>query len=117
MDKITAFNALVYGAFAAAKHAHACAFSDPEKGTCEDKVSALSYAAACTAKYSAAEAMYWCSPELADDTIPTLFAKFDSFTEEIRSDYRTDHPRQWVDLIFSELADLYANFECRMKHR
>lgn len=117
MTKIDALKALMFDAFTMAEYANRYSHDDPKAGTKEDKLTALSYAAACTAKYSAAEAIYWCSPELEDEDIPALLAKFDTFTNEIRNDYRDDHSRQWVEIEFSKLANLYANFENTMKQR
>lgn len=106
-DKQTEFQALLREAFLLAKNAHDCTRDDTVTKLPEDKVSALSYAAACTSKYSAAEAIYWCSPELEDDDIPQILAQFDTFTDEIRNDYRTDHSRQWVDIEFEKLRELF----------
>ena len=110
MDKLTAFKALLFEANTAAKHAHGCCFGDKE-----DRVLALTYAAACTAKSSAAEAIYWCSPELENDDIPALLHRFDAFTNEIREDYRTDHSRQWVDIEYNQLQEHYANVDYALK--
>ena len=107
MNKVFAFNGMMREAYIMAQHAHDYSFDDPEKGITEDKVTALSYAAACTAKYSAAAAIYWCSPELENDKVPALLAQFDTFTDEIRSDYRDDHSRQWVDIEFDRLKELF----------
>ena len=111
-EKMKAFLALMHEAFSLAKRAHDCSFSDAERNRKEDKCSALSYAAACTAKYSAAEAVYWCSPELAHQELPELFVQFDTFTREVRSDYETDHSRQWVDIEFNTLEKLFTNSVC-----
>lgn len=107
MEKVLAFNALIRDAYAMAEDARNSCFTDPENNVKEDKIVALSYAAACTAKYSAAAAIYWCSPELHDDSTPALLAQFDTFTDEIRDDYRDSHSRQWVDIEFERLHDLF----------
>ena len=106
-EKLQALKALVSAAFWDAKYAHECALGDPNKNTHVDKVSALSYAAACTARSSAAAALYWSSPELAHFDVPALLAQFDTFTNEIRDDFKTDHSRQWVDIEFGKLSELY----------
>ncbi len=85
---------------------------DPDTGRKEDKCSALSYAAACMAKYSAAEAIYWTSPELMQFDLSGLFAQFDIFTHEVQSDYEVDHSRQWVDIHFERLKELYEDSVC-----
>lgn len=108
-EKKRAFKALLCGAYLDAKNAHACTFGDPDKNIPKDKTSALSYAAACTAKSSAAEAIYCLSPELAQLGIAELLGKFDTFTDEIREDFKTDHSRQWVDIEFGRLEELYQN--------
>ena len=110
--KMKAFLTLMNEAISLAKRAHDCSFSNQKVNRDEDKCSALSYAAACTAKYSAAEAIYWCSPELGHAELPELFVQFDTFTREIRSDYETGHSRQWVDIEFTRLEDLFNNSVC-----
>lgn len=106
-DQMNALKTLMREAFIHAKSAHGCCFSDSERGFKEDKISALSYAAACTAKYSAAAAIYWSNPDLWHFEVPELLAQFDEFTDEIRDDYRTDHSRQWVDVEFNRLEQLF----------
>lgn len=114
MDKATFFRGLLRDAYLLARHAMDYCYTDPETGIKEDKITALSYAAACTAKYSAAAAIYWCSPELEDDDVPELLAKFDQFTKEIRNDYATDHSRQWVEIKFSEMYEIFSNSAYRL---
>lgn len=111
-DKMTAFIQLMDSAFSYAQRAKACSFDDFEENRKEDKCSALAYAAACTAKYSAAEAIYWTSPELEHYELPDLFAQFDAFVHEVQSDYETNHSRQWVAIEFDKLKDLYENSVC-----
>lgn len=115
MDKAKMFASMMREAFMMAEHARDFCFDDPEKGIVEDKVIALSYAAACTAKYSAAAAIYWCSPELEDDDVPALLSQFDTFTDEIRNDYRDDHSCQWVDIEFDRLKDLFDASSYKLK--
>lgn len=103
-EKERAFRTLILEAYWYARDAHACAFSEKL-----DKASVLSYAAACTAKYSAATAMYWCSPELEDPDVPRLLAQFGTYTDEIRTDIRDDHSLQWVDIEFEKLKDYFEN--------
>jgi len=111
-ETMRAFIILMKEAFSLAKSAHNCSFDDPELGRKEDKLSALSYAATCTAKYSAAEAIYWCNCDLAHSELPELFTQFDTFTHEIRTDYETNHSRQWVDIEFNRLEELFNNSVC-----
>lgn len=111
MDKFTAFKALVIEAYHMAKYAHDYSFDDPEEGIKENPQTVLSYATACSAKSSAAEALYWCSPELENEDVPALLAQFNTFINEVLSDYRDDHSRQWVDIEFERLKELYENFE------
>lgn len=108
MDKATFFCGMLREAYLLASNAKECCSDNPDLKLAEDKTSALSFAAACTAKYSAAAAIYWSSPELFDEDVPALLAQFDIFTREIRNDYRNDHSRQWVGLEFDRLADLFA---------
>lgn len=108
-EKKRALVSLLCGAFRDAENAYACTFGDLEKNIPQDKVSALSYAAACTAKSSAAEAVYWLSPELAEYDIAELLGKYDTFTDEIREDFKTNHSRQWVDVEFEKLKLLHHN--------
>lgn len=116
MSKLKVFTALLREAYLMAKYAHEYCFDSSENGTVEDRVTALSYAATCTAKYSAAQAIYWCSPELEDDDVPELLAQFDAFTDEIRSDYRDDHSRQWVDIEFSRLDELFEASKYKLEN-
>lgn len=108
MDKATFFRGLLRDAYLMARNATDYCYTDPETGRKEDKTTALSYAAACTAKYSAAAAIYWCSPELEDDDVPELLASFDRLTKEIRNDYAINHSRQWVETRFDEVHDLFS---------
>lgn len=110
--KRRAFLNLVSSAFDFAKKAHACSFDNPDEGRKEDKCSALSYAAACTAKISAAEAIYWTSPEMEHNEIEELFGQFEKFVHEIQNDFETDHSLQWVDIEFNNLDEMYQNSVC-----
>ena len=114
---MNAFLRLMQDAFSFAKRAHACSFNDPDKNRAEDKCSALSYAAACTAKYSAAEAIYWTTPELEHPEIPDLFTAFSSFVHEVQTDYETNHSRQWVDIRFNDLEKAFKNSVCNQRIR
>lgn len=114
---MNAFLRLMQDAFNYAKRAHACSFSDSDKNRVEDKCSALSYAAACTAKYSAAEAIYWTTPELEHPEIPDLFTAFSSFVHEVQTDYETNHSRQWVDIRFNDLEKAFKNSVCNQRIR
>ena len=101
-------------AFILAKHAHDCSFNNDEEKRQEDKCAAMAYASACIAKYSAAEAIYWTTPDLEHAEIPELFAKFDTFTYELLTDFETNHSRQWVDIEFNNLRELYENSVCSL---
>lgn len=114
-EKMTAFLRLMKDAFSYAKRAHACSFDDPDKNRKEDKCSALSYAAACTAKYSAAEAIYWTTPELEHPELPDLFSQFNIFVREVQRDYETNHSRQWVDIEFNTLEERFVNSVCNQR--
>lgn len=111
-EKWSAFVRLMRTAFWLAEKANDCSFDDPDEGRKEDKCSALSYAAACMAKYSAAEAIYWTSPDIMAFGLSGLFAQFDTFVHEIQSDYEVNHSRQWVDIHFERLKELYENSVC-----
>lgn len=111
-EKWNAFLKLMRDALWLAEKSKDCSFDDPDERRKEDKCSALSYAAACTAKYSAAEAIYWTTPEIMQFGLSELFAQFDTFVHEVQSDYEIDHSRQWVDIHFSRLKELYENSEC-----
>lgn len=114
-EKMRAFLQLMKGAFLLAKRAHECSFDDEELNRKEDKCAAMAYAAACVAKYSAAEAIYWTTPELEYEEIPDLFAKFDTFAHELFQDFETDHSRQWVDIEFSHLEECFNNSVCNQR--
>lgn len=111
-DKMKAFIRLMKSAFAYARRAKNSSFDDPESNREEDKCSALSYAAACTAKYSAAEAIYWASPEIERYDLSDLFSQFDTFVREVQTDYETDHSRQWVAIEFDRLEELFEDSVC-----
>lgn len=98
---------LTTDAYHMAEHAHKCCFSDnlPEK-----KDASLAYAAACMEKCTAAKSLYLSDPALICDVGDRLFAKFDTFTNEIRNDFREGHSLQWVDIEFNSLTDLYYDF-------
>lgn len=113
-EKMTAFISLMHSAFSFAKRAHDCSFNDEEEKRHEDKCAAMAYASACIAKYSAAEAIYWTTPDLAHGEIPDLFAQFDTFTHELLTDFETDHSRQWVNIEFEHLRELYENSVCSL---
>ena len=81
---------------------------DPEDEFQEDKASALAYAAACTAKYSAAQAIYAICPEYT--VSPSgLFSAFSTFVQEVFSDYAEDHSRQQVLICYDELESCYKD--------
>lgn len=113
-EKMTAFISLMHSAFSFAKRAHDCSFNNEEEQRHEDKCAAMAYASACIAKYSAAEAIYWTTPDLAHGEIPDLFAQFDTFTHELLTDFETDHSRQWVNIEFEHLRELYENSVCSL---
>ena len=114
-EKMRAFLRLMKGAFFLAKLAHECSLDDEESKRKEDKCSAMAYAAACLAKCSAAEAVYWTTPELEHEEIPDLFAKFDTFAQELLQDFSTDHSRQWVDIEFSRLEECFNDSVCSQR--
>lgn len=116
MDKSAAFKSLISEAYRMAQYAHEYSFNNPEKKVKENPQTALSYATACSAKSSAAQTLYWCSPELENEDIPALLAQFDTFVNEVLSDYRDGHSRQWVDIEFERLKDLYDNFKAKANH-
>lgn len=111
-DTLNAFLRLMRSALWLAEKSKNCSFNDPDEGQKEDKCSALSYASACMAKYSAAEAIYWTTPEIMQFGLTDLFAQFDTFVREVQSDYEIDHSRQWVDIEFGRLKELYENSVC-----
>ncbi len=111
-EKWNAFLILMRDALRLAEKSRDCSFDDPDTGREEDKCSALSYATACMAKYSAAEAIYWTTPEIAQFGLDELFAQFDTFVREVQSDYEIDYSRQWVDIEFARLKKLYENSVC-----
>ncbi len=79
---------------------------DPEEGLREDKAVSLAYAAACTAKYSAAQAIYTLYPGVSV-SLSRLFAAFDSFTREVLSSYADNHSTQQVLTCYGDLEDIY----------
>lgn len=111
-EKWNAFLNLMRDALWLAEKSKDCSFDDPDEGRREDKCSALSYATACMAKYSAAEAIYWMTPEITQFDLSGLFAQFDTFVHEVQSDYEIDHSRQWVDIHFDRLKELYDDSVC-----
>lgn len=111
-EKMKAFLSLMHDAFSFAKRARDCSFDNVEKKYQADKCSAMAYASACIAKYSAAEAIYWTTPDLEHEEIPGLFEQFDIFTRELLRDFETDHSRQWVSDEFIRLQDLYEYSVC-----
>lgn len=94
-EKRMAFIRLMKDAFWYAEKAYKCIYDRPRLDQKEDRCFALSCAAACTAKYSAAEAIYWTFPEIERSEIPELFTKFDTFVKKFqksceRNQYQTD---------------------------
>lgn len=104
--KFNVFVRLLREAFDLAKNACNCSFDDPETNKKADKCSALSYAAACTAKYSAATAIYWTMDE-HEAEFDDVLHKFDVFTRELRTDFRDNHSRQWVEIEFERLEEAF----------
>ena len=112
-EKRKAFLTLMHQAHFDAKSAHKYSFDDEEHGQREDKVAALSYAGACVARVSAAQALYYaCLDELEHQGIPELFGQFQVFTSEVFNDYATDHSRQWVDIEYNRLEELFIDSVC-----
>lgn len=111
-EKMKAFIRLMNGAFFLAKRAYVCSFDDEESNRKADKCAAMAYAAACLAKCSAAEAIYWTALELAHEDMPDLFAKFNIFARELFKDFETDHSRQWVSIEFSRLEECFNGSIC-----
>lgn len=110
--KWNAFLRLMHSALWFAEKSKKCCFNDSDENRERDKCSALSYAAACMAKYSAAEAAYWSSPELTKFDLSELFAAFDTFVREVQNDYETNHSYQWVGLKLDQLKELYEDSVC-----
>lgn len=79
---------------------------DPEEDLHEDKAVALAYAAACTAKYSTAQAIYTLHPEFPFN-LSSLFSLFDEFVREILSSYGENHSQQQVLLDFDDIDFRY----------
>lgn len=111
VEKWNAFLKLISDAFELAEKSKICSLDDEDKKRTADKCSALSYAAACTAKYSAAEAIYWTSPEIMQFNLSELFAAFDDFVKEVQSNFDAGDLRQWVPAHFDRLEELYKDFE------
>lgn len=112
-EKMKAFLSLMHGAHFDAKDAHKYSFDHEEGGQKESKSAALAYANSCTAKYCAAKALYYaCLDELEHQEISELFHRFDVFTSEVRRDYATNHSRQWVDIEFEKLEEIFNNSVC-----
>ena len=114
-EKMKAFLRLMKSAFFLAKRAYVCSFDDDDSNRKEDKCAAMAYAAACLAKCSAAEAIYWTTPELEHEEIPDLFAKFDIFAHELFQDFETDHSRQWVGTEFKRLEEYFEDSVCSQR--
>lgn len=89
-----------------AEHAKNLTIEDPDEGLHEDRTLALAYAAACTAKYSAAQAIYTLYPG-GTLSLSELFRLFNEFTQEILSDYKENHSRQQVINIFYDIDNLH----------
>ena len=105
-NKKKAFLRLVKSAFFYAQDVHRCADGEV------DKLSALSYAAACTAKSSAAEAIYWNTPELERNDISELLHQFDVYTDEVRECLESNHSLQWEDIHFNTLEEAFNASPC-----
>ena len=103
---------LLKRAFISAGEAHDFSFERTDESTGDtvepDKVSAMTYAAVCKSEYLAAKAIYYSCPDLWRDDFSKLFAKFDEFTNELLTDFSTDHSTQWVDIQFNELKEAYT---------
>lgn len=115
-EKWDAFLKLMRDALWLAAKAYNCSFNYPENGKKEDKCSALSYAAACTARYSAAESLYWATPEIWNGDIPKLFAQFGMFVIEVQSDFEQDHPRGQVEEYFNRLKEAFEDSVCNQPY-
>lgn len=113
-EKTKAFLRLMKAAFSFAKHAYNCSFDNYETHRVEDKCSAMAYASACISKYSAAEAIYCTYPELERPEFPKLFSQFEAFAREVLSDFETGHSRQWVDIEFKRLKELFEDSVCSL---
>ena len=114
-EKMKAFLRLMQGAFFFAKRAYACSFDDEETNHKEDKCAAMAYAAVCLAKCSAAEAIYWTTPELKHEEMTNLFAKFNIFARELLKDFETGHSRQWVSIEFKRLEECFNESVCSQR--
>lgn len=113
IEKMNAFLSLMQSAYVDAKQARKYSFDDHSLKREENPNAAVSYANSCTAKYCAASAIYWCSlDDLEHYEIPNLLRQFDVFTSEVRNDYATDHSRQWVDIEFERLKELFESSVC-----
>lgn len=109
-QKMVAFLRLMKQAFGYARRARNCSFNRDKRP--EDKCSAMAYASSCIAKSSAAQAIYWTTPELEHSELPELFTQFDVFANELFTDFETDHSRQWVDIEFNRLKELFEESVC-----
>ena len=114
-EKMIAFMRIMKDAFWYAEKAYKCSFNDPETNRKEDKCSSLAYAASCTAKYSAAEAIYWVSPELEQSGIPELFAQFSIFVNELQKNYAMNHMQASSVSKFKCLKKSFDDFICNQE--
>lgn len=109
-EKMIAFLRLMKDAFWYAEKAQKCSDDKPYINQNEDKLSALSYAAACTAKYSAAEAIYWTFPESEQSEIPELFSRFDTFVRSLQKEYEKKQIHFDSSFAFENLEKSFISF-------
>lgn len=88
-----------------AKQAHDAVF-DENKG----ELAGVAYLQRASSKMSIAEALYYSHYDiLARDEAENIFAKFDTFANELVEDFATRHSQQWTDIEFNELTQAIEN--------
>jgi hypothetical protein len=59
---------------------------------------------------SAAEALYYAKyDDLAHNDVEEIFHLFDVYTDELLSNYETNHSHQWTDIEFTRLKEAFDN--------
>lgn len=93
-------------AYAYAKQAFARCFEDKATGAPADRCAALAMAAACTAQYSAAAAVYLSECKEPDQAVLRLFRCFEIVAAEVRTVYHQAEPN--ATSLFFAMSDLEA---------
>lgn len=103
LELIENFKTLIRRAMLCAEHSHKFIF---DKSV--DDSAAVAYLNVAASKFAAAESLYYARIDVLErGEAEEIFRLFDVYMHEFLSNYRTGHSRQWNDIEFMHLKEVF----------